>query len=586
MSAEGGTPRDPGSATEAQPFRSGWRRIAVVSGVLSFVTLSFMVARFLGRPEGDPKEATRALSSAELRELKARLVDEPASDSMKVRIRELDLALRQEFFERRAFARRAAYLLLAGIAVFLVALRRSGFTPQAPPTEPPQAALPDDEREATLARRALGGFGAALGVSGLVWALLTQNALPMGGAVAAAAPYPSQEELQRNWPRFRGASASGVAPFTEAPVSWSVAEGTNLLWKTPVPKPGWGSPVVWGKRVFLSGADGQGREVYSFAADSGELQWRSPLVWAGRESTLPEVSEDTGLAASTMATDGRRVYAIFATGEVGAFDLEGTQLWARSLGSLDNAYGHASSLVTHQSRLLVQLDQGAEEDGLSKLLALDGLTGETVWEVSRPVSASWSTPLLIPGGDRDEVVLCAAPWVISYDASLGAELWRFRGIEGEVVPAPVSAEGLVVALHQDSGIRAIRLGGRGDVTATHLAWSLEEGSPSISSPLLNDGLLFVQEDDGYLTCYDAKDGAKLWEHELEGSFNASPALVGDQLYLTNTRGTTDAVRAGRQFQELGRGELGERVKASFGFGDGRIYVRGERHLFAIGAPSR
>jgi outer membrane protein assembly factor BamB len=197
------------------------------------------------------------------------------------------------------------------------------------------------------------------------------------------------------------------------------------------------------------------------------------------------------------------------------------------------------------------------------------------------VDASWSTPLVIPGEDVDEVVLNATPWVISYDTRSGDELWRADCLTGEVVPSPVRVDGLVLAMHQDAGAFAIRRGGRGDVTETAIAWSLELGAPGIPSPLVSGGLVYLQEDDGYLTCYQASDGVKVWEHELYGTFNASPSLVGDRLYTTDTDGVTYTLRAGREVEELGRSELGEPVFASFAFGAGRIYIRGEEHLFAI-----
>ncbi len=583
--AESGPGRRPYEGRSPEIEVRGWRRVALVTGVISFVSLLLMASSFVTRPGLDPEDETRALSSPELRALKARLAEDAGNEELKGRIRELDLAVRQEFFEARALTQRLAYLLLGAIVLFLVAVRRSGLTPHAPPEEPPPVEAPDEDgREAVLTRRALAGLGVVLGVSGLLWALLTDATLPTD-AVEGAAAFPTLEEQRQNWPRFRGADANGTALSGDAPATWNGEDGTHILWKTPIPRPGFSSPVVWGRRVYLSGADAKSREVYAFDTASGQLLWTSPLVAAGQSLEIPEVGDDTGLAAPTLATDGRRIYALFATGEVAGFDLDGTQLWGASVGPFENAYGHASSLVVHEDRLLLQLDQGLEDDGLSRLLALDVLTGETVWEVARPVDASWSTPLVIPGeGGAAEVVLSATPWVISYDAREGTELWRARFLEGEVVPAPVSGEGLVFVLHQDVGGAAIRLGGRGDVTDSHVAWTLDYGAPSISSPVLSGGLLFIQEDDGLVSCYQAGDGAQLWEHELDGMFNASPVLVGERLYLTNTQGTTFTLKAGREVEELGRSELGEGVHASFGFAEGRLFIRGEEHLYAIGAP--
>ncbi len=564
-----------------------WRRVATVAGAVSLVALLLLFASALPMSGRDPQDETRAFSSAQMRALKQRLSESPGDEALKDEIRALDQRLRQEFFARRARARRNAYLLLAGVLLTLVAVGRSGITPKAPPAEPPPAEPPDEEgAEARRSRLALAGFGALIGLLGLGFGLLSEARLPNSIDAAATAAYPSLEELRLNWPRFRGADGNGVAASPGAPAAWDVTSGENVLWQAEVPRPGRGSPLVWGERVFLTGADEGGREVFAFDARSGDLVWRGTIRTAGGAVEMPEVSEDTGLAASTGATDGRRVYVIFATGEVGAFDLDGTQVWARTFGPFQNNYGHASSLVAYGGRLFVQLDQGMEDDGLSRLVALDAATGETAWEVPRPVDASWATPLLIPGDDQDEVVLSAAPWVISYDAASGAERWRFRCLSGEVVPSPVAADDLVLAMHADAGVFAIRRGGQGDVTESHLAWTLDMGAPSIPSPLVSDSLLYVQEDDGYLTCYQTSDGTRVWEHELVGSFNASPSLSGDHLYVTDTEGVTYTLRAGREVEELGRSELGEPVFASFAFGLDRIFIRGEQHLFAIGEAER
>jgi outer membrane protein assembly factor BamB len=188
--------------------------------------------------------------------------------------------------------------------------------------------------------------------------------------------------------------------------------------------------------------------------------------------------------------------------------------------------------------------------------------------------------------ENGEVILNAAPWVISYDLASGEELWRAERLAGEVVPAPMLAGELVIAMHADFGISAIRRGGRGDVGESHLAWSHDYGAPGISSPALHDGQLYVLEDDGYITCYDTADGAKVWEHEVDGYFNASPSIIGDRLYATNSEGLTYVLKVGREFEAVAQNELGEKVGASFAFGGDRIYLRGEQHLFAIGAAAR
>ena len=207
--------------------------------------------------------------------------------------------------------------------------------------------------------------------------------LPKGEGATTAAALPSDEQVGESWPRFRGPGGLGISAYANVPDAWDAKSGKGIVWKTPVPLPGNNSPVVWGNRVFLSGADQQRREVYCFDADSGKLLWQQEVPGTPQSTARPpKVNEDTGYAAPTTATDGRRVFAIFANGDVAAFDFAGKLVWAKSLGLPENNYGHASSLAMYENLLLVQFDQGTTRTPKSKLLALDSATGKTVWEVA------------------------------------------------------------------------------------------------------------------------------------------------------------------------------------------------------------
>jgi outer membrane protein assembly factor BamB len=342
------------------------------------------------------------------------------------------------------------------------------------------------------------------------------------------------------------------------------------------------SPVVWGDRVFLTGADKQRREVYCLDANSGDLLWQRAVknVPLSKPSP-PDISEDTGYAASTAATEGRHVCAIFANGDVACFDFEGRQVWARSVGPVDNMYGHACSLVVHRNMLLVQLDQARTEDKLSKLMALEVTSGKMIWETPRPVPNSWATPIVVNTGRREEIITCANPWVIAYAPPTGKELWRAKCLGGDVAPSPVYADGLVYAINAYELLVAIRPGGRGDVTETHIAWTAEGALPDICSPVTNGDLVFVLETEGLLTCYDAKNGKIIWEKDLAKTFMASPSLAADNVYLMAENGTMIIIKASRKFQEIRQCELGEKSIASPAFLDGRIYIRGRESLYCI-----
>jgi len=403
-----------------------------------------------------------------------------------------------------------------------------------------------------------------------------------GAPGSAKGDYPSREEIDRNWPRFRGPRGLGISAYTNVPSSWNGSTGEGILWKTPVPLPGQNSPIVSETRVFLTGASEDEREVYCFDADSGKLLWQAAAADVpGSPSERPEVDEETGFAAPTAVTDGKRVYAIFANGDLACFDFDGERLWAMGLGNPDNLYGHASSLAVYQNLLLVLLDQGTAEDGLSQLIALEAPTGRTAWRTKRPVPNSWASPIVIDTGTREEIITCGAPWVIGYDPVGGEELWKAECLGGDVAPSPVYADGLVLATTAYELLAAIRPGGQGDVTQSHIAWTADYNLPDICSPVSSGNLVFLLTTEGILTCYDTKDGKMMWERDFDSTFRSSPTLVGDRVYLMNEEGVMLIVAASRDYEELGTAQLGEDSDCSPAFLDGRIYIRGTQNLYCI-----
>ena len=397
-----------------------------------------------------------------------------------------------------------------------------------------------------------------------------------------AAELPTAGEYRANWPRFRGADGGGFSSQANVPLTCDVKSGANIAWSTEVPAAGFNSPVVWGDRVFLSGGDEEKREVMCFDVASGKLLWKSAVPKAEGDDKV-EVPDQSGIAAPSVATDGRRVYAIFANGDLGAFNFDGSVAWSKHLAISKNQYGHATSLLTWQDRVIVQVDQGEADDKLSKLTAFDGATGTVVWEKARAVGASWATPIVCDTAGGPQLVTLALPLVIAYSPQDGAELWRADCLDGEVTPSPVFAGGTLFIVSPANKLQAIRADGMGDVTKTHLGWMAEDGIPDITSPVTNGELIFVITSSGTLTCYDAKTGKKQWEHEFEEDCKASPSIVGDKLVVITMKGTLVVLGAAREFHEVSRSVLGEQVFASPAFAKGRMIVRGVKHLICIGA---
>jgi len=430
-------------------------------------------------------------------------------------------------------------------------------------------------------------------VGGLLFLLSAGLIAPLpgraaGGPSAPAAAYDaaSAEELRQNWPRFRGADG-GVSAGTNAPVSWDSNTGSNILWKTPAPTSGFSSPIVWGSRVFFSGGDAVKREVDCLDARTGKLLWQQPVVDVpGSPTPAPEAPEGAGYAASTMATDGRRVYAFFGNGDLAALSMDGKLVWSKAFGAISNSMGHAASLATWRDRLLLQLDQGADVDGLSMLYALDGQTGKVVWQRPRKVGASWASPIVIEAAGRAQIITLAAPWVTAYAPEDGAELWHADCLNDEIVPSPIFAGGFVMAIHPAQELVAIRPDGQGDVTKSSVVWKAVENIPDITSPVSNGELVFTVASAGLLTCFDARTGTKQWEHDFDMGFRASPAIAGDRLYLFNEKGIAIVVGIGRgQFEEFFRTDMDDAFDASPAFSDGRMFLRGRKFVWCVGAAA-
>jgi outer membrane protein assembly factor BamB len=409
---------------------------------------------------------------------------------------------------------------------------------------------------------------------------------PAGGGETIVQVTEQEQEYQQNWPQFRGPNGSGVAPQGDYPTEWDVESGENVAWSSPVPLPGKSSPIVWDDRVFITGATEDTRQVCSYDASSGVMLWcRTVINELSAMDDPPDVEGDTGYAAPTMATDGERVFASFANGDIAAFDFEGEQLWTRATGPLESMYGHAASLTVYEDRLIVLLDQGEADDDLSRIVALDAEDGHRVWETERETPNSWTTPIVIEHAGEPQIITAADPWVIAYDPENGEEIWRADVLFGDVAPSPIYAGGLVLVCSDGTDLIAIRPDGEGDVTETHVAWRAPGTMPDTSSPVSDGTHVYVVASFGLMSAYRLTDGEQIWEQELpEGMYYASPSIVGDRIWLMNRDGVMHFFATGSEFEHLGSVEMGEAVDATPAFMDGSVFIRGEENLYRIGEP--
>ncbi len=567
--------------------RRDWRlacvAVACVTGAVSLTLIAAMAVNYLRLRDADP------LASPKLAGMKEALYEHPADEQLKDDIRRLDLRLRKAHLRLRTRLATGGLLLGSILIVLVVSIRAAEILGRKPPhPNHPHNDPKRDDRIAGASRWSLIALTAAIGCGAAAWAMLSE---PSGDTLLPAhvngqkpePDYPTPEEVRKNWPRFRGPGGAGVSAYANIPVSWNVETGENILWKTPVPLGGMNSPVAWGNRVFLAGAKKRRREVYCFDAETGRLLWTRRVQPAGSKDDPENVDRDTGLSAPTCSTDGKRLYAIFPNGDLASFDFSGKEIWSRNLGVPDNIYGYATSLLTWRGRLIVQSDQGTPDDALSVLLILDAATGKTLRTIRRAVAGSWTTPAVFSIGGAERLVTVGDPWVITYDPADGRETWRARLMGPDVAPSPIYSAGLVFTVTAEAKLSAIRPGGTGDVTDSHVAWSATEDLPGICSPVSDGTLLYtLTSEGGVLTCYEAATGKRIWSKEYENlGFHSSPSLAGGRLYLFSRDGTAIVLESARRYKELARMKMGEGIHTSPAFLDGRMFVRGVKNLFCI-----
>ena len=387
-------------------------------------------------------------------------------------------------------------------------------------------------------------------------------------------PYPTHEELLGQHPSFRGPYGLGISSHKSIPTSWDGASGENILWKIEIPLEGYNSPVIWDKKVFVTGANETSQIIYCYDLNSGALIWEHSVSDITRASTGKiRPTEDTGFAAPTVATDGRNVFAIFATGDVVGLDINGNRLWGRNLGTPDNHYGHSSSLLLWKDKLFVQFDTNRA----GKVMALNTVSGETSWETARLSKISWASPILADVGNHKELVLSSSPQVAAYDPETGKELWTLDCLSGEIGPSPGFLDGVVFAANEYANLVAIKPG-----SPAEILWENNEYLPEVASPVAYNGLLYIATSYGVLACFDAVSGEMLWEYEADQGFYASPIIADGKLFCLDMDGIMHIISLERTMRLINKSELGEPTVSTPALAEGKILIRGYHHLYCIG----
>jgi len=401
----------------------------------------------------------------------------------------------------------------------------------------------------------------------------------------------SSQVRAENWPQWRGPNLNGVSTEKNLPAKWTTEE--NVAWK--VAMPGWSgsTPIVWRNHIFVSVADGDNLFLWAIDKTKGEVLWKRPLGSGNVKMRKQNMS------SPSPVTDGKNVYVMTGTGILKGFDFTGKELWTRDIpkdyGEFGLQWGYASSPLLHEDSLYVQVLHGMKTDDASYVLRINKADGKTVWKVERPTEAirespdSYTTPALLRFGKSTEIVITGADVVTGHDLATGKELWRANGLNPDnnpsyrIVASPVIFGDIIYAPTRVKPLLALRAGGRGDITSSHLLWSNVNG-PDVPTPVTDGKYFYMINDRGIVWCLDAKTGKEIYgpQRIATGTYSSSPVLADGKIYITNEEGLTTVIKAGPAFEVVAENPLGDYTLSSPAISDGQIFIRTATNLYAIG----
>jgi outer membrane protein assembly factor BamB len=417
-------------------------------------------------------------------------------------------------------------------------------------------------------------------------------ALLLTATIAAAA-------WAEDWPRFRGPTGQGISTETGVPTEWTAT--SNVAWKTPIPGAGWSSPIVWGDRVFVTTATDEGKSSRLLAIDrkTGKVLWDKEVL---RQEISQKVAQNS-FATPTPVTDGERVYVLAFDGSWAAVAMDGSVVWTNREFKFYSQHGLSVSPIPYNDLVIAPFDWSSR--GPEKLLgwqkpwdqsfifAVDKASGKTRWQAKRGMSRiAHVTPQVTTVDGQDQLVSAAGDVIQGFDPKTGERLWTVTtGGEG-VVPSVVVGEGLVFTssgfptnVPGGAAIRAVRLGGKGDVTTTHVAWQDTKDVPMIPSMLYAKPYLYVITEGGTARCLKAATGEVVWRNRLGGNYSPAPIWADGRVYFLSEQGTTTVIEAGPEFKAVAKNALGEKCCASPAVSGGQLFIRTEGNLYCIGQPA-
>lgn len=408
-------------------------------------------------------------------------------------------------------------------------------------------------------------------------------------ALMAAAP------VLANWPQWRGPTLNGVSTETGLPVKWSATEG--IAWKLPMPSRTGATPIIWNDLIFLNIATAQSTgelELWAVDRNKKDVVWKRPIAGGNNQQRKQNMS------SPSPVTDGTHVWVMTGVGILKQFDFAGNEKWSRDIqkdyGAFGLNWGYASSPLLHQGALYVQVLHGMKTDDPSYVFKVDAATGKTLWKVERPTNAirespdSYTTPALLQYSGKTEIVITGGDVVTGHDPATGKELWRVDGLNPtnnpayRIVASPIIAGDLIIAPTRVSPMLAIRPGGTGNISTTHVAWSFTKG-PDVPTPVSDGTYVYVVQDNGVVYCLDRKTGEVVYgpERIANDLYSASPVIADGKIYVTSeNQGITTVYKTGPKFEVLSQNSFDDYTLSSVAVSQGQLFIRTQSALWAIG----
>jgi outer membrane protein assembly factor BamB len=548
--------------------------LSQIAGIFAIVVAFAMIFSLIQLKTINPLDNPVILS------IKEQYDKDPANAGKAEQVRAIDLMARKAYFAARRQAETGSYLLLAGAVIFIFCQRLIEGNKKIVPATP--GIVQEESKHMDHKRKYLLFLASFLSISALISSLILRKDLPdlslegvTGNFIGAksGSKIASFKPGKTNFPFFRGENGRGIAGGSGYPTEWNGTTGKNIKWKTLIPKNGKSSPVIWGDKIYITGAEGTSCEVYCIDKNTGKILWSSAASGIpGEPSELPEMDQEGGLAVPSAATNGKYVCAVFANGNIVCLDADGKQKWAKNPGTPKSTYGYSSSLIIYDDLLIVQYDS----DKKLSLMGFDIKSGTLKWETTRKGRPSWSSPVIASFNGKPQIVINGNPFVSSYDPFSGAQLWSVECMTGDVAPSLAINNTMAYAVTDYAKLTAIKSG----INAS-IVWEDNTFTPDVSSPVATDELLFLSTGNGDVACYNSIKGDTLWTHYFVDPFYASPIIADGMVFFLDRSGTMHIVKEEANYKFISESPLGERVDCTPAFSDKNIYIRGKKNLYCI-----